>query len=83
MSAAVLLFVFFLPLHFHYSVTAQVSKECACIQGTRTQLSLAGETWSCAPTFHTTLLIAQDHSAWVDEWTKLENVRGPPNSLSL
>lgn len=31
--------VFFLPLHFHVATaSAQVTKECACVQGNQTQL---------------------------------------------
>jgi hypothetical protein len=82
-SAAVLLFVFLLPLHFHFSGTPQITKECACIHGARTQLAFNADTGTSAPAFHATLLIAQDDSLWADEWTKLKHVRGPPVSLSL
>ncbi|HJU61203.1 MAG TPA: hypothetical protein VJ864_04095 [Candidatus Binatia bacterium] len=41
-SAGMLLFVFFLPLHFHPVVTtAQVTKECSCVHGNRTDAGLA------------------------------------------
>jgi hypothetical protein len=48
-SAAVLLFVFFLPLHVHFSAASQISKECSCIQGTRMQFALAPAAADCAP----------------------------------
>ena len=82
-SVAALLFVFFLPLHFHFSASAAISKECSCIQGTRTQLALTADAWHGAPTYQTTYVITQDDLLWVDERTKLQPVRGPPASLSL
>jgi hypothetical protein len=54
-SAGILLFVFFLPLHFHpVAATAQVTKECSCIHGTRTEAGLAA-----APVGWTPVLTAQ------------------------
>ena len=45
-----LIAVFFLPLHFHsLTVTAKVARECACLQGTRTTLSLADSPPSIIP----------------------------------
>jgi hypothetical protein len=78
-----LLFVFFLPLHLHFSGTAQVGKECACVQGARIHLALAADTSTYTPASYTALLVVQDDSLWVDDWTKLEHVRGPPVSLSV
>jgi hypothetical protein len=41
-SAGMLLFVFFLPLHFHpIAASVQVAKECSCLRGTRTDAGLA------------------------------------------
>jgi hypothetical protein len=41
-GAAMVLFVFSLPLHFHpVAASVQVAKECSCVQGTRTVASLA------------------------------------------
>jgi hypothetical protein len=41
-SAGMLLFVFFLPFHFHsVAAKAQVTKECSCVHGTRTEAGLA------------------------------------------
>jgi hypothetical protein len=82
-SVAALLFVVLLPLHVHFSAAPQISKECSCIQGTRTQLALAADTWNLAPIYRTTYVITQDDLLWVDERTKLQPVRGPPASLSL
>jgi hypothetical protein len=82
-SVAALLFVFFLPLHFHLSASPLISKECSCIQGTRTQLAVTVDSWNLAPTYQTTYVITQDDSLWVNERTKLHRVRGPPASLPI
>lgn len=81
-SVAALLFVVLLPLHVHFSAAPQISKECSCIQGTRTQLALAADTWNLAPTYRTTYVITRDDLLRIDEWTQLKRVRGPP-SLSV
>jgi hypothetical protein len=82
LSAAVLLFVFFLPLHLHFSATPQISKECSCAQGTRTHLAPAAEISTRTPTFQAARLIFQDAVLLTDEWTSLQNVRGPPSLLA-
>jgi hypothetical protein len=82
-SVAALLFVFFLPLHFHFSASPLISKECSCIEGTRTQLAVTAATWNLTPTYQTTYVITQDDLLWVNEWTKLQRVRGPPASLPI
>lgn len=81
-SVAALLFVVLLPLHVHFSAAPQISKECSCIQGTRTQLALAADTWNLAPIYRTTYVITRDDLLRIDEWTQLKRVRGPP-SLSV
>jgi hypothetical protein len=41
-GVGMLLFVFFLPLHFHpIAASVQVAKECSCLRGTRTDAGLA------------------------------------------
>jgi hypothetical protein len=80
-SVGALLFVFFLPLHVHFSAAPQISKECSCIQGTRAQLALAADTWNIAPSYRTTYVITQDDLLWVNEWTQRKSIRGPPASL--
>jgi hypothetical protein len=49
-SAGILLFVFFLPLHFHsVAAKAQVTKECSCVHGTRTEAGLAATPFNWIP----------------------------------
>ncbi len=82
-SAAVLVFVFFLPLHFHFSLSAKVSKECSCVHGTRTQLAPHADSPTVAPTLQVTVLVTQYVFSWAGDWSTLQNVRGPPTSLSV
>jgi hypothetical protein len=50
-SAALLLFVFFLPLHVHASTQgAKLSQECSCVLGQRTQMALTPAPIGCVPT---------------------------------
>ena len=80
-SAAVLLFVFFLPLHFHFSSTVKLSKECSCLQGTRTQMALAPESATSTPIFEATLLPGPPITPRRQNWANLQNVRAPPSTL--
>jgi hypothetical protein len=81
-GAALLLFVFFLPLHFHFTVAAQVSKECSCVQGTRTQLALDDAEPRVAPMPRIGIRIASDTKSVISHQTRSHNVRGPPATLS-
>jgi len=83
-AALVLLAVFFLPLHFH-SVTpaAQVSKECSCYHGGRTQVGLAPDSGDWTPTFQPSFLVIVEPKVFV--WLSIPShtIRGPPSSHSL
>jgi hypothetical protein len=82
-SAAVLVFVFFLPLHFHFSLTSQVAKECSCIHGTRTQLAPHVDSPIIVALFLFTGVAAQREFSWAGDWPTLQKVRGPPTALSV
>jgi hypothetical protein len=82
-SAVILLFVFFLPLHFHLSPAQQINKECSCLHGTRKQLALTDTAPTCAPVLAGIEVAVQSISVWTDSWICLENVRAPPSVLSL
>jgi hypothetical protein len=50
-SLALLLFVFFLPLHIHAAMEgAKLARECSCVLGQRTQMALAPASAVWAPT---------------------------------
>lgn len=82
-SAAVLVFVFFLPLHFHFSLTSQVAKECSCIHGMRTQLAAHVDSPTIVPMFVVTGVAAYHEFSWAGDWSTLQKVRGPPTALSV
>jgi hypothetical protein len=83
-GAGMLLFVFFLPLHFHsVAVKAQVTKECSCVHGTRTEAGLA-----VAPAVWIPVLpaqaVANESLAWLTN-LRFQNhgIRAPPLTASL
>jgi hypothetical protein len=82
-SVATLLFVFFLPLHFHFSLTTQVSKECSCVHGTRTKLVPHDDSAGTAPILPVTMVAARYEFSWAGDWSTLQKVRGPPLPLSV
>jgi hypothetical protein len=83
-SAGILLFVFFLPLHFHsIAAKAQVTKECSCVHGTRTEagLAVAPVSWIpvlAAQTVASTSLDGLGHVLFDNH-----GIRAPPFTLSL
>jgi hypothetical protein len=81
-GAIVFLALFFLPLHFHFSVAAQVSKECSCVHGTRTQLALHDNVPIIAPLPRIAILTPPNSQSVVSHQTRSHNVRGPPAALS-
>src|SRR2546425_13301883 len=82
LSVATLVFVFFLPLHFHLSLTTPIAKECTCLQGTRTQLALSVSVSTCFAQFHFTHFPIPPLSAWTDRRACPQNVRAPPSTVS-
>jgi hypothetical protein len=82
-SAAVLLFVFFLPLHFHLNGSAKVAQECACVQGTRSQLAPISLFPDFVPVFITQTLVLVSSVPRPIEWLGPQSVRAPPISLSV
>src|SRR3972149_4012994 len=60
-GAAVLLFVVLLPFHFHSAILSpQISKECSCYQGSRTQVGLAPVTADWVPIFQPYLFVSYE-----------------------
>lgn len=81
-SAALLLFVFFLPFHLHFSVKPQVGKECSCVQGTRLHLAPAVSAVVVIPAVQNRVAEVPYSSGRVVEWFDLREARAPPSSLS-
>jgi hypothetical protein len=82
-SALALVFVFFLPLHFHFSITSQVTKDCSCLQGTRAQLALTANPVTIVPQLWISQVADLPISVWMEGESTLQHVRGPPSVASL
>ena len=85
LSVFLALAVFFLPLHFHAaSVNAsQVTKECGCLHGTRTQLALAVDALQPALVVECATVVFEQASALSKPWSDPEKARGPPARTTL
>jgi len=82
-SAGLLLFVFFLPLHFHLSPTTPIAKECSCLHGTRTQLALAADVPHAAAPVELNVVASECESLATHFWFDSQKVRGPPTMTPL
>src|ERR687892_1676659 len=83
LSIGLLLFIFFLPLHFHFSPASQLSKECSCAQGTRKQLALPDNPPVSFSPLRAIFITVFFTSVWIDSYSRPQNVRGPPFTVSL
>jgi hypothetical protein len=75
-----LLFVFFLPFHFHpAAASVQLAKECSCLHGTRSEAGLAPAPvdWSPVPASQT---VASESFDWL-VYGQFQNhgIRAPPS----
>jgi hypothetical protein len=77
-SLGLLLFVFFLPLHFHFSPASQLSKECSCAQGTRKQLAVTETAPIGFSQLRAIFFAIPSTSVWIRNYFRRQNVRGPP-----
>jgi hypothetical protein len=82
-SALALIFVFFLPLHFHLSLGAQLNKECSCLQGARTQLAPSTVVQTIIPHFTAVPIASPRPRAWRGGAIRHQHVRAPPVFTSL
>jgi hypothetical protein len=82
---SVLLFVavFSLPLHFHAvsAVTSQITKECNCVHGTRTQIGITAVTSQCAPTVSFNLQESFRPQLISQAVSSFQAIRAPPRAL--
>jgi hypothetical protein len=83
LGALALVFVFFLPFHFHFSIGSQVTKECSCLQGTRTQLALIASPLAIVTQLWISQVADLPVSIWMDDESVQRHVRGPPSLASL
>jgi len=83
-SAAVLLFVFFLPLHVHFFTAAtKVNNECSCVNNTRTQAAPVTVAIHWAPTFDATPVAVDKSQEFLAPQVQSYAIRAPPLSISL
>jgi hypothetical protein len=81
-GAALLVFVFFLPLHFHAAnESRQLSHECSCVHGTRTQLGSAPSSVIAAVAPAVLFVMAERAEALVSLAVESDFARAPPISL--
>ena len=81
-GAALLLFVVFLPLHFHpVDESHQISHECACIHGTRTQLASTPSSAILAIAPAVFVVTAERVEALISLVVESDSARAPPVSL--
>ena len=83
-SAGVLLFVFFLPLHVHFfTSTAKVNNDCSCVYGTRAQAGPVASSLQWTPTFQATFIVFYEPQAFGSISVHSYAIRAPPSFTSL
>jgi hypothetical protein len=81
-GAALLLFVVFLPLHFHPAdESRQISHECSCVHGTRTQLGSAPSSVMAAVASAVFFVMAERVESLVSLAVESDSARAPPAAL--
>jgi len=80
---ATLLFLFFLPLHVHFSLTPQLASPCSCIHGARTQFLAAEDAPIVVPAPQFGVLPVPQLCQWKSAASFCQYVRGPPLSLAV
>lgn len=83
LCAATLLFVFFLPLHFHFSLSPQLSSQCSCLQGARPQLIVRATAPAILAANQYSILFQGQSDEWTSTAPQRPSVRGPPLSLPV
>jgi hypothetical protein len=79
---ATLLFVFFLPLHVHASLSSQLTNQCSCVQGARADFVVIASAPIIMPTPpFGVLLEPQIDQPWAIA-LRCRSVRGPPSTLA-
>lgn len=83
-AAVLLLAVFFLPFHFHlFNPAAQLSQECSCYQGARSQAGLAPAPADWTPTFQASFIVLYEPQIFGRLAFDSHAIRAPPYSTSL
>jgi hypothetical protein len=85
LSVCLILTVFFLPLHFHVTsaIASQVTKECSCVHGTRTQLATTAVAPQEALPVEFTAVFIERETFISQRLTDPQKARGPPLFIDL
>ena len=83
-SLLLFLTVFFLPLHFHsVAAKAQVTKECSCVHGTRTEAGLAVAPFNWIPVLAAETVASEFLDCLSYGRFQIHGIRAPPLTSSL
>ena len=83
-AAVLLLAVFALPLHLHFfTPTAQITQECSCYRGVRTQAGLAPVQADWTPTFQASFIVLHELQLLGAHSLGSYAIRAPPSGISL
>jgi hypothetical protein len=83
-GTAILLFVFFLPLHHHfYTSAAQAREDCVCQHGNLTLLNLAPIQVHLIPQFSVSALLQPAFCIPEPHSVSCKTIRAPPRISSL
>ena len=81
--AVTLLFLFFLPLHVHFSLSPQLSNQCSCLQGARAQFVVTDKAPTVVPVPQFAVLLEPQGCTWSSIASLCQYVRGPPLSVAV
>lgn len=78
-AAAALFFVSFLPFHFHFfAATPELTQECSCYHGVRTQAAPAAPPVDCTPVFQASTVEVYAPRVFTRAAIRHHAIRGPP-----
>lgn len=81
-SAGLLFFVFFLPLHVHPAGGAPLAKDCACVNGQRAKLAAPAVAAVVVPPLQSFVPVVVQSDVWASECLTACSVRAPPVLLA-
>lgn len=85
LSVCLIFIILFLPLHFHIQsgIAPQVTKECVCLHGTRTQANLTPVSSAGAPVVVVFALTPLAQREFHSRQIRIASSRAPPSAVSL
>jgi hypothetical protein len=83
-AVVLLLAVFALPFHLHFFTSAaQITQECSCYHGVRTQTGLAPAPSDSTPTVRTSFVDLYEPQSFTRLTTDSRSIRAPPSLSAL